>query len=77
MKDAIWLEDVAETCTVTLNVLQKKAEERGRLSHADQTMTDLCLGYLYLLSICDKNQLFNDDSILGLTDIIKQKTTIH
>jgi len=67
MKDAIWLDEVAETCTVTLNVLQKKAEQRGRLSHADQTMTDLC----------DKNQLFNDDSILGLTDIIKQKATIH
>ena len=77
MKDSLWLDDVAETCTITLNVLQKKAEERGRLSHADQTMTDLCLGYLYLLSICDKNSLFEDYSILGLTEIIKQKTTIH
>jgi len=77
MKDVVWLEEVAETCTVTLNVLQKKAEKRGMLSHADQTMTDLCLGYLYLLSICDKNHLFDDNSILGLTEIIKQKTTIH
>jgi len=77
MKDSVWLDDVAETCTITLNVLQKKAEQRGRLSHADQTMTDLCLGYLNLLSICDKNLLFEDDSILGLTEIIKQKTTIH
>ena len=77
MKDSVWLDDVAETCTITLNVLQKKAEQRGKLSHADQTMTDLCLGYLFLLSICNKNLLFEDDSILGLTEIIKQKTTIH
>tara|TARA_R100001460_G_scaffold94824_1_gene136933 strand:+ start:651 stop:887 length:237 start_codon:yes stop_codon:yes gene_type:complete len=76
-KDNVWLDEVAETCTMTLGVLQKKAEERGRLSHADQTMTDLCLGYLYLLSICDKNRFFEDDSIMGLTDIIKSKTTIH
>jgi hypothetical protein len=76
-KDNLWLDEVAETCTITLNVLQKKAETMGRLSHADQTMTDLCLGYLYLLSICDKNRFFEDDSIMGLTDIIKQKTTIH
>jgi len=72
-----WLDDVAETCTVTLTVLHKKAETRGQLSHADQTMTNLCLGYLYLLNVCDKNKLFEDDSILGLTEIIKEKTTIH
>ena len=77
MKDNLRLDEVAETCTITLNVLQKKAEAKGRLSHADLTMTDLCLGYIYLLSICDKNHLFDDDSILGLTEIIKQKTTIH
>tara|TARA_R100000742_G_C4241020_1_gene60726 strand:+ start:408 stop:638 length:231 start_codon:yes stop_codon:yes gene_type:complete len=72
-----WLDDVAETCTVTLSVLHKKAETRGGLSHADQTMTNLCLGYLYLLNVCDKNNLFEDDSITGLTELIKQKTTIH
>ena len=61
MKDNLWLDEVAETCTITLNVLQKKAETMGRLSHADQTMTDLCLGYLYLLSICF---LFSSFSII-------------
>ena len=77
MKDNLWLDEVAETCTITLNVIQKKAEAKGRLSHAAQTMTDGCVGYGYVLSICDKNHLFDDDSILGLTEIIKQKTTIH
>tara|TARA_B100000902_G_C27289059_1_gene906116 strand:- start:428 stop:661 length:234 start_codon:yes stop_codon:yes gene_type:complete len=77
MKNNEWLDDVAETCTVTLNVLQKKAEERGKLTHADQTMTNLCLGYLYLLNVCDQNHLFDDSSVSGLTEIIKQKTTIH
>jgi len=77
MKDIQWLDDVAETCTVTLNVLQKKAEQRGKLTHADQPMTNLCLGYLYLLNVCDQNQLFNDDKIAGLTEIIKEKVTIH
>ena len=77
MKNNEGLDDVAETCTVTLNVLQKKAEERGKLSHADQTMTNLCLGYLYLLNVCDQNDLFADDEVTGLTEIIKKKVTIH
>ena len=59
MKDNLWLDEVAETCTITLNVLQKKAETMGRLSHADQTMTDLCLGYLYLLSTINQELIFN------------------
>ena len=77
MKNNEWLDDVAETCTVTLNVLQKKAEDMGKLSHADQTMTNLCLGYLYLLNVCDQNNLFANDDVSGLTQIIKKKVTIH
>ena len=43
-----WLEEVAKTCSVTLAVLNKKAEHEGYISEADQMMSDVCMGYLYL-----------------------------
>jgi hypothetical protein len=48
-----WLKDVAETASVTLDVLNKKAERRGTVTHADETVQSLCMGYLYLLHLCD------------------------
>ena len=33
-----WLKDVAETAEVTLDVLNKKAERRGTVTHADETV---------------------------------------
>lgn len=72
-----WLDDVAETCQVTLNMLNKKAENRGELSNADQTMTNLCLGYLYLLALCDRAEVFEDSNLNTFTDIIDKNQTIH
>ena len=48
-----WLEEVAKTCSVTLAVLHKKATNEGHISEADQMMSDVCMGYLYLLNVCD------------------------
>ena len=45
-----WLREVSDICTTTLEILNDKVETEGRISTADQVMTDLCMGYLYLLS---------------------------
>ena len=45
-----WLREVTAICNTTLDILNDKVETEGRISTADQVMTDLCMGYLYLLS---------------------------
>ena len=72
-----WLIDVAETAAVTLDVLDKKAERRGTVTHADETVQTLCMGYLYLLNLCDQQGILERRDIETLTDIIKKHTTIH
>jgi len=68
-----WLEEVAKTCSVTLAILNKKAEAHGNISDADQMMSDVCMGYLYLLNVCDS------EGVLLEAPIIKTitNTTIH
>ena len=68
-----WLEEVAKTCSVTLAVLNKKAEHEGYISEADQMMSDVCMGYLYLLNVCDS------EGVLLEAPIVKTITenTIH
>jgi len=72
-----WLKDVAETAAVTLDVLNKKAEQRGVVTHADETVQSLCMGYLYLLNLCDQQGVLDREEIETLTDVIKKHTTIH
>lgn len=50
---AVWLDRVAVTCSMTLSLLNKKAEEQGMEAEEDRLMSEVCMGYLYLLSICD------------------------
>jgi len=72
-----WLKDVAETAAVTLDVINKKTEERGVVTHADETIQGLCMGYLYLLNLCDQQGILDRRDIETLTDVIKKHTTIH
>ena len=66
-----WLREVSDICTTTLEILNDKVETEGRISTADQVMTDLCMGYLYLLSICNSEGLFTE------TKIINKNITLH
>ena len=66
-----WLREVTDICTTTLDILNDKVETEGRISTADQVMTDLCMGYLYLLSICNSEGLFTE------TDFIDKDITLH
>jgi hypothetical protein len=72
-----WLKDVAETAAVTLDVLNRKAEQRGNVTHADETIQGLCMGYLYLLNLCDQQGVLDREEIETLTDVIKKHTIIH
>ena len=66
-----WLREVTDICTTTLDILNDKVETEGRISTADQVMTDLCMGYLYLLSICNSEGLFTN------TKLIDKNITLH
>ena len=66
-----WLREVTDICTTTLDILNDKVEIEGRISTADQVITDLCMGYLYLLSICNSEGLFTK------TKIIDRNITLH
>ena len=68
-----WLEEVAKTCSVTLAVLNKKAEHEGYISEADQMMSDVWMGYLYLLNVCDSEGVLLEAPIV---ETITEKT-IH
>ena len=66
-----WLREVTDICTTTLDILNDKVETEGRISTADQVMTDLCMGYLYLLSICNSEGLFRN------TNFTDRNITLH
>jgi hypothetical protein len=66
-----WLREVTDICTTTLDILNDKVETEGRISTADQVMTDLCMGYLYLLSICNSEGLFTK------INFIDENKTLH
>ena len=66
-----WLREVSDICTNTLEILNDKVETEGRISTADQVMTDLCMGYLYLLSICNSEGLFTK------SNFIDKNRTLH
>ena len=66
-----WLREVTDICTTTLDILNDKVATEGRISTADQVMTDLCMGYLYLLSICNSEGLFRN---INFTD---RNITLH
>lgn len=72
-EDDNWLHHVGEVCTTTLELLNEKAENEGYVSHADETMKELCIGYLYLLGLCDSQGLLIDE----LPSTIKNNITIH
>ena len=68
-----WLEEVAKTCSVTLAVLNKKATNEGHISEADQMMSDVCMGYLYLLNVCDSEGVLLEAPIVETIT----ETTVH
>ena len=65
-----WLREVTAICNTTLDILNDKVETEGRISTADQVMTDLCMGYLYLLSE-------REERLSRKSNFIDKNITIH
>tara|TARA_A100001011_G_scaffold388061_1_gene466959 strand:- start:1436 stop:1660 length:225 start_codon:yes stop_codon:yes gene_type:complete len=68
-----WLEGVAITCSSTLSSLNKKAEANKHISDEDQMLSEVCMGYLYLLHIAQEEGVLTEGALLGKT----LKRTIH
>ena len=68
-----WLEGVAITCSSTLSSLNRKAEANKHISDEDQMLSEVCMGYLYLLHIAQQEGVLTEDTLLGKT----LKRTIH
>ena len=68
-----WLEGVAITCSSTLSSLNKKAEANKHISDEDQMLSEVCMGYLYLLHLAQQEGVLAEDTLLGKT----LKRTIH
>ena len=74
MQDNFWLEDVGDMCISTLDRLNAKVKKGIDTTHEDKVMQDVCLGYLFLLSVC------NDEGVFfkaGLSDNLKRNVTLH
>jgi len=65
-----WLREVSDICTTTLEILNDKVETDGQISTADQVMTDLCMGYLYLLSE-------REERLSKKLNFMDKNTTLH
>ena len=68
-----WLEGVAITCSTTLSSLTKKAEAERQITDEDQMLSEICMGYLYLLHMAQEQGVLTEAALLGKTI----KRTIH
>ena len=69
-----WLEDLAVSCKSTLGVLNRKAERAKSMSDSDQAMSDICMGYLYLIHTANSEGLLDRMPELTITTI---ERTVH
>ena len=64
---AAWLDEVAMSCTSTLAHLNRKAEQTKQISDGDQVMSEICMGYLYLLHMASSEGILHTRSIGNTT----------
>ena len=72
---AEWLDRIAITCSMTLSLLTKKAEEQGIEVEEDRLMSEVCMGYLYLLSICDSTGALESYTEQSIGEVLNR--TVH
>lgn len=58
-----WLEEVAMSCTSTLAHLNRKAQQTKVISDGDQVMSEICMGYLYLLHMASSEGILQGRSV--------------
>ena len=70
----VWLEDIATYSTSTLAILHQKAEEQKTITDSDQIISEICMGYLYLLNVAHSEGILNNSRSIGNHRL---KHTIH
>jgi len=74
----LWLDNVKNVATDTLSRINRKAKSLGHFDDVDDATTNLCMGYLYLLSLCEQHELFvQDEPSWYLIRDIDKKEKIH
>ena len=74
MQDRVWLEDVGDMCISTLDRLNAKVQQGIDITHEDKVMQDVCIGYLFMLALCNNEGVFLN---AGLSDNLRRNVTIH
>ena len=74
---AIWLGNLEHIARGTLSSIDKTIEETGVVSEDHETMSNLCMGYLYLLSQAQDAGLLDIESPTPIIKTINKTKTIH
>jgi hypothetical protein len=69
-----WLDNVALGCNSTLSSLTRKAELTKEVSEKDQILSEICMGYLYLLHMVHSQGVL-EDSEPTIGDLVTR--TLH
>ena len=72
-KREAWLDGVSIEAAAVLAKLEKRKYNGITLNEGDETMINLCGGYLYMLELIKKHGLFDSDDPFNLFN----KETIH
>ena len=74
----LWVADIKSVAVDTLGRINDKAKHLGQYPIEDEATVNLCMGYLYLLGLCEKNELFiQDEPSWYLIKDIDKKQIIH
>ena len=72
-KREAWLDGVSIEAAAVLAKLEKRKYKGITLNEGDETMINLCGGYLYMLELIKKHGLFDSDDPFNLFN----KETLH
>ena len=72
-KREAWLDGISIVAAVVLAKLEKRKYNGITLNEGDETMINLCGGYLYMLELIKKHGLFDSDDPFNLFN----KETLH
>ena len=73
IENGVWLDEIAALCITTLSRLNNKLQQ-GDISQNDSVLREICLGYLYMLTVCNEEGVI-PESILS--NNLNKNITIH
>jgi|21_taG_2_1085346.scaffolds.fasta_scaffold13873_7 hypothetical protein len=73
-ENGVWLDELAALCITTLSKINSKQHQVGEISQNDSVLREICLGYLYMLTVCNEEGVI-PESILS--NNLNKNITIH